>query len=183
MPFLKRRGIARRTPRDELRDRVKIKLLSGCDFSFLDDDKNTPLEMDELAESWADFREELLHDHINGWWCKSTESQNSGEPGTRPWGWWEFDAPERRRCLNQVHPFENPGRHAHIAECIERLKIPPHYPYGKDEFRLWFGKPGSLYCDSDFSARFESETDYLDRLGLLTDSERAALETLSQKDN
>src|SRR5262245_14339766 len=36
---------------------------------------------------WDENKEEILEDWI------------AAHPGTRPWGWWRFDAPEPRRCV------------------------------------------------------------------------------------
>jgi hypothetical protein len=42
------------------------------------------------SELWAEFREQVLE-----WWLKE-------RPGTRPWCWWAYDAPERRRRVGGI---------------------------------------------------------------------------------
>jgi hypothetical protein len=92
-----------------------------------------PLEEAELAEAWAMLGDELLAEHI------------AKKPGSRPFGWWAFAAPEPRR---QVH--DGP-------EAIGPAD--------------WYGCP-SLFKGMPPSDMYESETAYLRRLDLLTQDEK-----------
>lgn len=130
MPRVKRRRLASSSHTE----RTRLRLLSGHDLAFMGDDP--PLDDDELAEAWTDLRDELLADFI------------ASHPGSRPWAWWAFDAPEPRRQIA-------PGPAA----------------VGPD---LWFGLP-RLYAAVSPHAMYESERDYLARHGLLTDGERLSL--------
>jgi hypothetical protein len=127
MPRLKRRQrIAR-----EHSQRTRLRLLTGHDYDFLG---AAALGDDDLLEAWQELRCELMEQH-------------QGErPGSRPWAWWENDAPEPRRRIKEGGPcsfFRSPAT---------------------------FGIPSN--CDE---AEFESERDYLARLGLLTAEELEAL--------
>ena len=66
-------------------------------------------------------------------------------PGRRPWGWWRFEALEQRR-RNQ-----------------------PDGPYTQYRCPASFGVPEN--CDP---AEYETERDYLERLGMMTVAERAS---------
>lgn len=118
-------------------------------------------EFDDLGErrkAWKTFGEEILHDWIR-------RDPPDGGPLTRPWAWWAFDAPERRRRIDGVHPFDNPERDALIERYYAEHQREPL-------FRLWYGCPASLVIADDFGARYESQCDYLARLGLLLPGER-----------
>jgi hypothetical protein len=93
-------------------------------------------------------------------------------PGTRPWAWWAFDAPERRQVTDgDYHPFDHPDREAHIAAMRERFGGGwcPHV------YALWFGRPRVVTCKADDARTYEPQLAYLQRLKLLTADERAAL--------
>jgi hypothetical protein len=70
------------------------------------------------------------------------------KPGTRPWAWWRFESTEPR----------------------EQVSDGPE-PIGPPD---WFGKP-SRYLGQPPENMYESQVDYLERLGLLTDDERELL--------
>jgi hypothetical protein len=96
---------------------------------------------------WERFREEILTEHI------------AELPGTRPRGWWAFDAPERRRRLGGVGE--------------------PRFTAWSDMtwnglFELWFTGPGweGTPCDPYDMPTFESQATFLDRHGLLSAAER-----------
>ena len=84
-------------------------------------------------------------------------------PGTRPWAWWKFDAPERRKRIDgPCHPFDNPER-------IERVST--------NGTELWdnnlsLGKPSILVVEDCFDAKYETQLDYLKRLDLLIPAEK-----------
>jgi hypothetical protein len=69
-------------------------------------------------------------------------------PGTRPWAWWKFEATEPR---------------LQVAPGPEAL--------GPAD---WFGMP-SKYAGMPPDDMYETEAEYLERLGLLTDEERDRL--------
>ena len=70
------------------------------------------------------------------------------KPGTRPWAWWRWESTEPR----------------------EQVSDGPE-PIGPPD---WFGKP-SRYLGQPPENMYESQVDYLERLGLLTDDERELL--------
>jgi hypothetical protein len=132
MPRVRRRAIDRREEWDCERTRERFE--HGDDFEMID---GPFLGDDELAEAWEDLRDELVAEHI------------AQEPGTRPWAWWRWEAPEPRRQISAgPEPVLDHG--------------------------LWFGKP-RCYRGVPPSNMFESEADFLDRLNLLTSAERASL--------
>jgi hypothetical protein len=121
---------------DETSERTRAHLLEGHDLVILDPDARA-LDDDELAEAWGHLRDELMSEHV------------AAHPGTRPYGWWAFDAPEPRRQLT-AGPEPLPER------------------------GMYFGKP-RCYRGVPPEGMYESETTYLARLGLLTEQERETL--------
>jgi len=139
-----------------------------------------------MRKGWKVLRGELLPKWI------------AEHPGTRPYAWWVFDAPERRRRIGTMHP-RCPGKDRHTLsesdyELVEDGKSHPfanpertakvdnwrrQYPdvAGRDAYSLHRGVPACLLVRDDFYARYESEAAYLHRLGLLTESERAIFTT------
>ena len=87
-------------------------------------------------------------------------------PGTRPWAWWEHDAPEKtRRCI------DGPGSH-YLAEH-------EHAP-GYNPTKVSFGLPTCLSgWDFKNPSRYETELEYLGRLDLLEDGEKDAALAIS----
>lgn len=184
MPRVKRRTKRRRTGYTDAHIR---QLLTGHEWfgdAFGRDDRGT-LDVDAMREAWEALRGELLPKWI------------AEHPGTRPYAWWVFDAPERRRRIGTMrplypvkeidhmtpephcelvedgkpHPFDNPERNAKVDEWRRT------YPdvANRAAYKLYFGKPSCLMTADDFEAAYESEAEYLDRLELLTDDERAVL--------
>lgn len=160
MPRVRRRAKRRRTG---YTDAHVYQLLSGHDFfgsAFGRDDLVSRCDLGAMREAWRELRAGLLADWI------------AEHPGTRPYAWWTFDAPERRRRIDgQPHPFDNAERIAKVEHWRR------DYPdvAGREACKLYYGMPVCLMTRDDFDAEYESEADYLDRLGLLTDNERAAL--------
>ena len=74
-------------------------------------------------------------------------------PGTRPWGWWRFESPERRECLN--HNISDMPKWA-------------RYLFGCPT--LWT-RQQQRACGEDVP-EYESEYNFLLRHNLLTDEER-----------
>jgi hypothetical protein len=127
MPRVRRRALARN---DVLSDKAKVWLETGHDLLWF----ATDCTEEDLPELWERFGEEILADHI------------AQHPGSRPWGWWRWSAPEAPRLV------ESGG--------ITILDVDNYYPWPED---------------LDPHQQYETERDYLERLGLLTDAERAAL--------
>jgi len=124
----------------------------GCGFST---GRGREVDYDAMREGWEVLRDTILPEFI------------AEHPGQRPFAWWLFDSPERRqRSDGIVHPFDDRKRKQHVDEVSRR------HPQFRDEaHRLFYGKPNCLCCPDDFVAQYESELEYLDRLGLLTDAE------------
>jgi len=118
-------------------------------------------DVEAIREGWKIFHEQILQDWIRG---EPDYRREGPGPGSRPWAWWEFDAPERRqRTDGKTHPFDNPERKLHVQECG-----------GPDDdllYKLYHGKPECLCIHDDFFADYESEFDYLQRLDLLLPGE------------
>lgn len=97
-----------------------------------------------MQQAWNDLRDDLLPEWI------------AEKPGTRPWAWWRFDAPEGRQRVD--------GKSNQCSGNSDRLS--KHY-------RLRWGQAA---FPTSYNARYETETAYLDRLDLLTKEEREALD-------
>jgi hypothetical protein len=113
-------------------------------------------DLDSKRSCWQEFKDIILP-----LWVKH-------RPGTRPLAFWEFDAPERRKRTNGQHPFDNPERKK------AQVKIT-----GGDLFKLSYGRPSSLLPGADFddfTAEYETQFSYLERLDLLLPGEEAAVE-------
>jgi len=103
----------------------------------------------ELEVLWMEHGEE-----ITGAW-------SAADPGTRPWGWWQWVAREPRICLEgaaYVWPHPGPGEWVWKME----FGLP-----GRPQAR----KPGA----SPARLVFESEATYLQRLALLRPGETERL--------
>jgi len=133
MPPVRRRALKRHEQLDC--ERTRYRLETGHDFLFLDGPELTD---GELADAWQALGESI------------TEAYVREHPGTRPWAWWRWDAPEPRQ---------------QVADGPE--------PIGS---AVWFGMP-ACYKGIPAEGMYESEPDYLRRLGLLIEAERAALTT------
>lgn len=148
MPRVRRKQLGRK--RDLLCDAMLRSLETGT-FCASEWGWTEPT-IEEKREAWEELRDELMKAWI------------AEDPCTRPWAWWAFDAPERRRRINGLHPFDSPERRRHGKR------------FGfKRPNDLYMGMPASLMVEDDADAEYESEPDYLDRLGELTDSERDTL--------
>jgi hypothetical protein len=130
MPFLRRRPKLKTTP-PEGDPRTRARLLGGHDFPGIRDGPS--LDADQLRAAWVALRESLMAEHIRK------------QPRSRPWGWWEYEAPESRR---QVADGPEP-----VAGCP-----------------LWFGMP-ELHRGFPPGGMYESQDAYLTRLGLLLPGE------------
>jgi hypothetical protein len=111
------------------------------------------------SQLWAEFREQVLE-----WWLKE-------RPGTRPWCWWRFDAPERRRRVG--------GTGTTYSEFGNRDEYTPDF--GLPTPRAWLtGFEASSRDVEPFDPAnppiFEAEAVYLKRLGLFLPGEEKRLE-------
>ena len=151
MPRVRRRAKRRKAG---YTDRHLAHLLKGHGFfdDFGHDGPNSRCDWGAMRQAWEELRDDLLPAWI------------AENPGTRPYAWWAFDAPEPRRCLS------GPGRSI--------LREPDAPSWAK---RLSFGVPFVL-SGEDFKnpSEYESESAYLRRLGLMTDEERRLVETRSR---
>lgn len=112
---------------------------------------------DSWQQLWRRHWAELL-----SWWTQDPADHEGpgspGGPGTRPWGWWEYDAPEPRRILD---------RHEATRTCAEAGIVP------QSGFQFAFGIPTTYVKWSPTRPPIiEAEAVYLDRHDLLTDRER-----------
>jgi hypothetical protein len=157
MPRLTKRRAGRRTAYN---DHHIEALTSGCDWfrvfgenaltvptRMRDDYTHGDQEADERRrQAWEDLRDDLMAD-----WIESN-------PFTRPDGWWRYEAPERRQCLSGPHPHDDPAWPNNCPKWLSR---------GKPRF--------CAVVPGDYKAQYETQREYLERLGLLTNHERALL--------
>ena len=124
---------------------------------------------------WETHRAELM-----AYWCQDPAGWTSdpsepqwiqaepGGPGSRPWAWWTFEAPEPRRIvghrgLEDSRVIESPVTVDTSAwSSLWRTERWRHFSFGMPRL-----SPGLVH--------FECEWVYLDRLGLLTPAEHLAL--------
>ena len=155
----------------------RYELLGG--HAFFDDG----FEDDEDArrEAWFEYRRELL-----AYWAQDPakwkrpagtngiDQPETGGPGTRPWAWWRYEAPEMRRPVDGAVPERlmvgTGGRHSRLISVARPGGC--HDKYWREA--TYFGGPN--YLGGDVPWRYEGESDYLERLGLLTDAELIWLE-------
>lgn len=97
MPRMPRRGLPRRDE-DQLSERTRLHLLGGHDWSFMDGP--APAE-DTLRAAWQQHGEALTAEHV------------AAHPGSRPWGWWRYDAPEPRQMAGRDWEPELPYLERH----------------------------------------------------------------------
>jgi hypothetical protein len=137
MPTNRRRRLQPR--RHEIQsERTRQRLLGGHDWQFLD---GPDLTEAELKAVWSELRDELLAEHVRE------------HPGSRPWAWWYWEAPESRQ---------------QVADGPSAV--------GKE---TWFGMP-RCYDGVPPDGMYESEAAYLERLGLLNKEERRRLAELGR---
>jgi hypothetical protein len=135
-----------------------------------------PQHLEALRARWQEVRDEVLGDWIGA------------HPGTRPFVWWRLEASEPRRRLGGV----GTPKHEVLAYYPElRFGIPVSWvdawevEYYNGRARDIHGnRIGTEYTEGHFTGRpidpkdppqYESEATYLDRYGLLSAEERAAL--------
>lgn len=147
MPRVKRRQLGMRAQLDS--KRVRTYLLCGCDWQFLD---GAALTSEELPQAWNVLREELMADWMTFQTIPNTWKER-GEPGKRPWAWWAYDSPGRRRLLEGTERLDSP----HVV--------------------ISFGRPSNWW---QLEATYEDEAEFLRRHGLLTAAEEYILATNPQ---
>ena len=128
-------------------------LLAGLGDAF---GKDADFDQEQARECWQKHREVLLAEWIED------------NPGTRPWAWWRFDAPERRQCTNGPHPHDCQTYIAKAEASLRRSEW-----FGQVAFALTYGVPrimgGCECCNPE--PDYEWEVEYLHRLELLTPAE------------
>jgi hypothetical protein len=132
----------------------------------------------ELRQIWLELRDEIL----DAWIAE--------RPGTRPYGWWEFDAPRWRpeawcRDLSAEVAawFCEPRRRVGGigTPTYDVLNVMPEFAFGVPT--SWVSRYDELHYEgftglaprADDPPRFESQASYLDRHGLLPAAERRVL--------
>jgi hypothetical protein len=129
-------------------------LKTGIEFLDFGFGRNEEFREAEAREAWEIMREKLLAD-----WIREA-------PGCRPWGWWQWDAPQparRERIDGGVHPHDNKARSLHVA----RVDNPNFW---KVAYRLTFGLPSCYIPPFDNGIKtewFEPEWSFLQRHNLL----------------
>lgn len=130
----------------------------------------------EARAMWAAHGGQLLRWWLDGIPADAFRSVHFGfvgcekanPAGTRPWAWWRFDAPERRRLI-AVGELIGPSLQTRI---VERAPIAEDEVQAWSVGKNWFGEP-SPTCGGIF--RFETEAAFLMRHGLLTKAEQEAI--------
>jgi hypothetical protein len=103
---------------------------------------DTALAEPALHQLWETLREPLQALHVSYY------------PGTRPYGWWHFEAPEPHQRVDGLpHPFTD-------------IRYPVHLKM------LSYGMPRYLFVLGDAEESFESQSCYLQRHRLLTGEEQ-----------
>jgi hypothetical protein len=130
------------------------------DSGFVDDD--------DLRHGWEQLREPVLDYHIST--C----------PGSRPFCWWKFDAPEPRIVLYGVESRESGFAPWRFLPGLDVATIQAEWPAvfarlwaeheaGNSQRAYWYGVPVPWAFPHD--AVYESQARYLRRLHLLTAAE------------
>jgi len=119
------------------------KLATGHEMDFLLPRGQEKPTAEEVRAAWDAVGDALTAQHLAG--VEDTADVGSvlaaeRGPGTRPWGWWEFEAPEPRRRLDDG------------PEPVEGAP-------------LWFGVP-QFYRGIPPEGMYESQRDYLARFGI-----------------
>ena len=149
------------------------------------------------TDGWRNVWEEVRKEVMAAWIKKS--------PGTRPWGWWEFDAPRWEKKFDAWYDGKKPKPRRRLGGIgtpeYEVLAYVPYFDKGlpmgwvtKFDEEYYNGRAKDIHgnpiglehyegdfagvaIDPDNPPQFESEAAYLERLGLLTPGEKKWLET------
>jgi hypothetical protein len=134
MPARPRQG--RRIPRRDLTEHQWYQLATGhawfAGFASAAD----------MQAGWEHVRETLLAWHITH--C----------PGSRPWAWWQLEAPAPRQLV-----------HGMPHTCAPRQQHP----------QWWYGVPRVYGCARCWDEAYESQARYLRRVGRLTPQDAAVV--------
>lgn len=118
------------------------------------------LDPDPVKTEWSISRKKILKSWIGA------------HPGTRPYAWWCFEAPDARR---RVGGTGTPKHEVLQYAAAYMFGIPRYWITQQDtEIPGRFGFKGNP-VDSNNPPLFESQAAYLDRHGLLTELERKML--------
>lgn len=101
----------------------------------------------DMRQSWESAKESLLRHWV------------TSHPGTRPWAWWEFDAPEKHRRIVSGPGYSSLRPDSPCCAAMKRKAIR-------------FGVCGLIGPADDGENICESEYAYLRRLNLLTAEEK-----------
>ena len=135
------------------------RLLTGLDFGR---------DLVEVRQAWEGLKGLLLPRWV------------AANPGTRCWAWWQCSSPDRRRRVDgEIHPFDSDERRRLVAETDRKT---PDVNFWEVAYRLDFGVPACWLTETDFGARYEPQSEFLARYGLLSGKERAALEDTSDNE-
>ena len=147
----------KRASADKLLPRQRTYLLTGRDWDFLDHDLGRHRSGGFADERSARLAWETHRDALLAFWIQDPEAWSGnrsfatpapGGPGTRPWGWWRFDAKVARHITGQLDPEKKNELRA-IGWFTEKA------------WRDFFGRPAADYAET------ESESAYLSRHRLL----------------
>jgi hypothetical protein len=121
---------------------------------------HTALDPDPVKTEWTISRKIIL----NAW--------ISRHPGTRPYAWWCFDAPETRQ---RVGGTGTPKHEVLKYAPVHVFGIPRYWVTSKDTGILT--RPGckGKALDTSNPPLFESQAAYLERLDLMSDTEKSGL--------
>jgi hypothetical protein len=145
-----------------------------------------PFDAAAAREDWEASREELLAYWLQdpALWEREPDVSNfhqptPGGPGSRPAAWWWFAAPEPRRIVARWTTTGTPGSGS--AGLVEiPVNAEPRLDVA-DWLRLWREEPRwrhfyrGMRTPCPGIVDFETEREYLARLGLMSAAERAAL--------
>lgn len=171
MPRIKRKPHRRRSEWTNLH---RAQLLHGRDHlgdAFGLEDRGT-FDADSAREAWGELGDELVVEHI----C--------GHPGTRPWAWWMFDAPEAMRRVGTMRfragiGPKNPRRFdRNSREFVAEADFPHDERLAYWRARYQTADAGALERFDDAFAVYETEREYLERLGLLTAAEKKGMQNV-----
>jgi hypothetical protein len=129
-------------------------LQAGIEFAELGFGWQERFREAEAREGWEIMREKILAD-----WIRE-------QPGTRPWAWWRWDAPQparRERVDGGVHPHDNKARTLKVASADSEY-------FWRVAYRLPFGLPSCYIPPFDNGLKtemFEPEWSFLVRHKLL----------------
>jgi len=150
---------ARRPSVERLHPRAREWLLTGYDWDYLCPDLGphglAGFESEaDAREAWFAHRDELLAEWLERE-PRRSGADTRGGPGTRPWGWWRFEA--------------NVPRHVTAGGAARQPELRA-LGWGTEEaWRAFYGRPWGSYLD------VESERAYLSRHRLFLEGEEAAL--------